>query len=98
MNEIHIIGDYYLKSDSYQWIISVKTGEDKEGKTLWKNISFYPSPHQAIVGLGRKLARDNNCNTLGELLTKTDNAATVLSRALYEAEQIDSNINMEETG
>lgn len=95
MNCIHIYGDYYLRSDSLQWKVSKKGKPDKDGNDTYLSVSFHSDPHQAVISLSRRLARENNCDTLGQLLGKAESVATELSKALIQAELITNTINME---
>ena len=95
MNKIHIIDKYYLRSDTYQWMISTEQGLNKKGQMEHKNLSFHHTPHQAIISLGKRLARESNADTLADLLLSTESASHPLYIALQQAEQFDSILKME---
>ena len=42
---------YRVKSDCYQYIIQKKSGKDKDGNQLWRNLGYYADLEKAVAGL-----------------------------------------------
>lgn len=94
-NVIHIFGDYYLRSDKYQWVISTKKPDTinpktKEVQLNWANVGFYTSPAHAIQKLYMLLLKDLDCTTLAELKDEAKKIWEPLQDILEETKALDT--------
>ena len=92
---IHLVDNYYMTADAYQWMLTKKRkGKNRDtGKSedQYKPVAFYATPLQVVQSLNNRLLREFECSTLAELQEKSESVATQLSGALEQAEKIKLN-------
>ena len=94
---IKITGEYYLRSDPLQWMISTKRPPSKDKRERWNNLSFHTTPKSAIESLCQTLARLSGANDLDELVQASRVIEKMAENAMSEVLKVQDNITLKVT-
>lgn len=56
---IHVVGNYYIENDPYQWIVYESSGKaDKKGETIREKTTYHSSFENALVNIRNRIIKD----------------------------------------
>jgi len=85
--KIHIIGEYWLLSDKYNWIIAKKNklyNPDNKRSSEFNHISFYSRLDNALQGLAECVLRQSNARSMSDIGKELKSFHDALSKVRQE--------------
>ena len=80
--KIDLGNGYFLRADSYQWIVSSSEFIDKNGKTYFRNNWYFGSLEGVVRFLINRQLRESECADLSMLIAKLEDLSQKLTDKL----------------